>query len=80
MRGSGTEAQEDQLGVLKSNKTQKGKVNEKQRMNWKENAKNARKKTINISSKIGFPFLVTFSLTETFILDIDSTFRYYCLL
>lgn len=56
-RGSGTEAQEDQLGVLKSNKTQKGKVNEKQRMNWKENAKNARKKTINSSSKIGYPVL-----------------------
>lgn len=57
MRGSGTEAQEDQLGVFKSNKTQKGKVNEKQRMNWKENAKNARKETINNSSKIGFPVL-----------------------
>lgn len=42
-RGSGTEAQEDQLGVLKSNKTQKEKVNEKQRMNWKANAKNAMK-------------------------------------
>lgn len=42
MRESGTEAQGDQLGVLKSNKTQKEKVNEKQRMNWKENAKNAR--------------------------------------
>ena len=43
MRGSGTEAQEDQLGVLKSNKTQKEKLNEKQSMNWKENAKNGRK-------------------------------------
>lgn len=44
VRESGTEAQGDQLGVLKSNKTQKEKVNEKQRMNWKENAKNARGK------------------------------------
>lgn len=57
VRGSETEAQEDQLGVLKSNKTQKRKVNEKERMNWKENAKNARKETINSSSKIGFPVL-----------------------
>lgn len=39
VRGSGNAAQEDQLGVLKSNKTQKEKVNEKQRMNWKENAR-----------------------------------------
>lgn len=47
VRGIGTEAQEDQLGVLKSNKTQKEKVNEKQRMNWKENAKNASKEKDN---------------------------------
>lgn len=62
VRGSGTETQEDQMGVLKSNKTQKGKVNEKQRMNWKENAKNARKKTIAAALKLPFQFLVTFSL------------------
>ena len=37
VRGSRTLAQEDQLGVLKSNKIQKKKVNEKQRMKWKEN-------------------------------------------
>lgn len=80
VRGSGTETQEDQLGVLKSNKTQKGKVNEKQRMNWKENAKNARKKTIAAALKLPFQFLVTFSLPETFILDTGSTFRYCCLL
>lgn len=43
VRRSGTETQEDQLGVLKSNKKQKEKVNEKQRMNWKKNTKNARK-------------------------------------
>lgn len=44
VRGSGTLAKEDQLGVLKSKKIQKKKVNEKQRMKWKENNRNTREK------------------------------------
>lgn len=53
MRVSRTKVQEDQLGVLKSNKTQKEKVNEKQRMKGKENARNARKeKTLKVAFQV----------------------------